>query len=437
MREKSASQEGETIYSSSPEAKVNFLSFLSFRLKCLLSSIFSQDYAAGLFGFLIVECMCHTPCAEYTMFLIGYTIDIQSYKNHMPIIYLRRFTTNKVSPAGYTSNSSVLLTSKIQVKSTIVNICYSSPLGKRSYHGLLYDYWSNFILSAQDCEYLLALTRRICFYHVIFLVLGILLITLASFLSKSLGFYYGSAMAVGSLIFLVILLFQVGVGSFFLRYVSQLLRSILNEIGIGEDMYNPIFANSAVFPRNSWSLVGKGSLGAMVKLSPCDQITEFSGSFIGFGGTDMWSSDFASLEEIIPSQICFALLQAKDFCFCSNFIFSHCRFHAKQEFITNRHALSLEMSGFLHITDKGSYGSRTSERNRNDTIPSSLLSETDTFDFTFHNTSERKKLSKDEWNKLARDTTKKAMEELVSSPDLSKWVVAHADRITLYESKFR
>nr|XP_016473658.1 PREDICTED: uncharacterized protein LOC107795510 [Nicotiana tabacum] len=69
--------------------------------------------------------------------------------------------------------------------------------------------------------------------------------------------------------------------------------------------------------------------------------------------------------------------------------------------------------------------------------PSSLLSETDTFDFTFHNTSERKKLSKDEWNKLARDTTKKAMEELVSSPDLSKWVVAHADRITLYESKFR
>lgn len=33
---------------------------------------------------------------------------------------------------------------------------------------------------------------------------------------------------------------QLGVGSFFLRYVPQLLRSILNEIGIGEDMYNPV-----------------------------------------------------------------------------------------------------------------------------------------------------------------------------------------------------
>jgi len=59
------------------------------------------------------------------------------------------------------------------------------------------------------------------------------------------------------------------------------------------------------------------------------------------------------------------------------------------------------------------------------------LSENDTFYSTFHNTPERKKLSKDEWDKITKDTTKKAMEELVSSPDFSKWAVAHADRITL------
>ncbi|XP_075100429.1 uncharacterized protein LOC107801505 [Nicotiana tabacum] len=372
---------------------------------------------------------CHTPCAEYTMFLLGYTIDIQSYKNHMPIIYLRRFTTNKVSPAGYTSNSSVLLTSKIQVKSTIVNICYSSPLGKRSYHGLLYDYWSNFILSAQDCEYLLALTRRICFYHVIFLVLGILLITLASFLSKSLGFYYGSAMAVGSLIFLVILLFQVGVGSFFLRYVSQLLRSILNEIGIGEDMYNPIFANSAVFPRNSWSLVGKGSLGAMSSL---DLLLVLEALICG-------------VLILLVLRRLFRPKYVLRFCKRRTFAFAVTSYFHTAVFMQSRNLLQIDTLYLWRCQD--SYTSlikghmvpglpREIEMTQS-VEPSSLLSETDTFDFTFHNTSERKKLSKDEWNKLARDTTKKAMEELVSSPDLSKWVVAHADRITLYESKFR
>lgn len=34
--------------------------------------------------------------------------------------------------------------------------------------------------------------------------------------------------------------FQVGLGSFLLRYVTKLLRSVLAEIGIGEDMYNPV-----------------------------------------------------------------------------------------------------------------------------------------------------------------------------------------------------
>lgn len=87
---------------------------------------------------------------------------------------------------------------------------------------------------------------------------------------------------------------------------------------------------------------------------------------------------------------------------------------------------------------KGPYGSRTFKTNLNHTIssgsplkPRSLLSEKDTFYSTFHNTPERKKLSKDEWDKVTKNTTKKAMEELVSSPDFSRWAVAHADRITL------
>uniref|UniRef100_M0ZUT8 Uncharacterized protein n=1 Tax=Solanum tuberosum TaxID=4113 RepID=M0ZUT8_SOLTU len=115
-------------------------------------------------------------------------------------------------------------------------------------------------------------------YRVVFLVLGILLLALASFLSKSLVFFYGGAMAVGVLLVILMVLFQgmkllptgrksslaiflyssiVGVGSFILSYVPQLLRSILREIGVGEDMYNPVSGNiSAAFPCDCWSLVG-------------------------------------------------------------------------------------------------------------------------------------------------------------------------------------
>lgn len=106
-----------------------------------------------------------------------------------------------------------------------------------------------------------------------------------------------------------------------------------------------------------WSLIGQ--------LHSFTFSSEFSGSFIGCGGMDMWSVDFPNLEEINPAQIRSTLLQVSlpsfffpilmhsftQF-FCSFFIFSHSGFHEKQEFITNRHELSLGISGFIHITNK-------------------------------------------------------------------------------------
>lgn len=46
-------------------------------------------------------------------------------------------------------------------------------------------------------------------HRVILLVLGIILFSAASFLSKSLVFYYGSAMAVGIILVILVVLFQV------------------------------------------------------------------------------------------------------------------------------------------------------------------------------------------------------------------------------------
>jgi len=50
---------------------------------------------------------------------------------------------------------------------------------------------------------------------------------------------------------------------------------------------------------------------------------------------------------------------------------------------------------------------------------------------TFHTTPRRKQFSKEDWKIFTRESTKKAMCELVSKPEFSDWVVAHADRINV------
>ncbi|KAL2906508.1 Nuclear envelope integral membrane protein 2 [Bienertia sinuspersici] len=111
-------------------------------------------------------------------------------------------------------------------------------------------------------------------YRIVFLVLGTLLITLAPTLSESLVFYYSSAMVVGIILVVLVVLFQgmkllptgrgnslafllyssfslsdfncrfysiqIGVGSFFLSYLPRLLHTMLTEMGVSEDMYNPV-----------------------------------------------------------------------------------------------------------------------------------------------------------------------------------------------------
>ncbi|CAN6562825.1 unnamed protein product [Malus baccata var. baccata] len=104
-----------------------------------------------------------------------------------------------------------------------------------------------------------------------------IMMSLASHLSKSLVFYYGSGMAnwgspcnidgtfsgngmkllpTGRKNSLAIFVYSsvVGMGSFLLGYLPGLLRTLLTEIGISEDMYNPlaIFLLAFVFLAGAW-----------------------------------------------------------------------------------------------------------------------------------------------------------------------------------------
>lgn len=73
-------------------------------------------------------------------------------------------------------------------------------------------------------------------YRVVFLVLGTLLITLAPTFSESLIFYYSSAMAVGIILVVLIVLFQVIISflvcnfSFWNFYCRLLVSAISNTI---------------------------------------------------------------------------------------------------------------------------------------------------------------------------------------------------------------
>ncbi|KAL3376359.1 hypothetical protein AABB24_002999 [Solanum stoloniferum] len=296
-------------------------------------------------------------------------------------------------------------------------------------------------------------------YRVVFLVLGILLLALASFLSKSLVFFYGGAMAVGVLLVILMVLFQgmkllptgrksslaiflyssiVGVGSFILSYVPQLLRSILREIGVGEDMYNPLAIFLLLFLVIAGAWLGFWVVHKLV-LAEDGSIDTGVSQFVA------WSIRFLASALILQSSV--DPLLCAEACICGVLISSILRRLCRPKYVLRffKNLSQIDTSYLWESQDlytspiKGPYDSRTY---LNDTIspgfplkPRSLLSEKDTFYSTFHNTPERKKLSKDEWDKITKDTTKKAMEELVSSPDFSKWAVSHADRITLAPKK--
>lgn len=60
-------------------------------------------------------------------------------------------------------------------------------------------------------------------YRIVFLILGAVLLALASTLSQSLAFYYSSAMAVGIMLVVLLVLFQVAS-----VYLFSVICSVIN-----------------------------------------------------------------------------------------------------------------------------------------------------------------------------------------------------------------
>ncbi|KAK7377875.1 hypothetical protein VNO80_03308 [Phaseolus coccineus] len=54
---------------------------------------------------------------------------------------------------------------------------------------------------------------------------------------------------------------------------------------------------------------------------------------------------------------------------------------------------------------------------------------------TFHKTQNRKKFTKQEWDEFTRESTKQALAEWAASPEFTDWIVEHADRIKVLPSE--
>ncbi|XP_031479735.1 uncharacterized protein LOC116250269 isoform X2 [Nymphaea colorata] len=312
-------------------------------------------------------------------------------------------------------------------------------------------------------------------FRLIFLVLGALLIILSPEMSKSAMFYYSNAMILGIVLVILIVLFQgmkllptgrkrslmiflygsiVGLGTVILRYLSGLLHSVLSDIGLNEDIYNPValFLLVCLVLAGAWLgfwgvrklvLSEDGAVDASVSLfvrwairifgavmitqSSLDPLLAtgalvFAASFLpasrtafGDGIFYHWLMYLVEAVKCIPQTF-----SARDYLYegTSTDFFDEVSGRETKMFkprtkaykwvpctIFGRSAVTPEKSNFR--PDKGTYFS------------------------TFHRTPDRKRFSKEEWDAFTKDETRKALKELVSSPEFGQWAVNNAERITL------
>ncbi|GAB2265082.1 hypothetical protein Dimus_000149 [Dionaea muscipula] len=313
------------------------------------------------------------------------------------------------------------------------------------------------------------------------LIVGMVLMTLAPTLGRSLVFYYGTGMVLGIIALIVVVLFQgrkllpirrrlflfifsssiFGAGTLVPGgggYLSNFLLDLLAKIGISEDLCYPIaiflllFLVIAGAGLGFWAvrkvvLTEDGSLDTNISL-----FTSFSIRCIGACLILSCSSDgFLVAATFLCTCAVSAMLQRAS---SKTRQVVSCRPCASE--INHYHSIPYEYPfasssssssqgkmlglglglGSKQHSAMGSCNCWGRGRGVANSPTRVLLSDSQTFYSTFHSTpKKRRKFSKEEWDMFTRDHTKKALEELVSSPGFNEWIVANAERITLTPMK--
>ncbi|KAK3153069.1 hypothetical protein QOZ80_2BG0167230 [Eleusine coracana subsp. coracana] len=304
-------------------------------------------------------------------------------------------------------------------------------------------------------------------HRVVFLVLGMVLMVVAHTLSESVVFYYGGAMTIGIFLVILIILFQgmkllptgrksslaifaystvIGMTTYLLHYLSGLLRSVLVEIGIAEDMHNPlgIFLLVLVILAGAWFgywgvrklvLTEEGSVDEGVAYFVEWAILIISAVMILQSSLD-YVFAFAALiscviiKGILRVQGKSRLLRYLSRRLANGITTPSSRYKDLGEEYANMSGT--RQQGFTKLN--GEFPRHTPRRNSPlagtaKTSSQGVVSKT--YYSTFHTTPERRKFSKEEYEAFTKQETKKAMKQLLSSPDFNRWALANADRISV------
>ncbi|XP_027361487.1 uncharacterized protein LOC113869384 isoform X1 [Abrus precatorius] len=310
-------------------------------------------------------------------------------------------------------------------------------------------------------------------FRIVLLALGIILLSLASFISKSLAFYYSSTMAIGIILVILIILYQgmkllptgrksslaiflyssaVGFGTFLLRYIPGLVRSVLTELGIDEDMYNPLAIFLLTFVAIAGAWLGFWVVHKLV-LTEDGSVDTSTAQFVAWA-LRILASIMILQSSMDPLLGTLALL-------CGSLVSLLKRMHRlrllrrmrrslfKSPKKNRRKSLVPDSLPFVDSDDEHMYMMQSEEDftfnqpqlkgftlthcksppGFTGTPPKTLKEEL--YPSIIHNTPERKKYSAAEWDTFTKESTEKALEELVASPDFSKWLSTNADRITV------
>ncbi|XP_043711440.1 uncharacterized protein LOC122660269 isoform X3 [Telopea speciosissima] len=315
-----------------------------------------------------------------------------------------------------------------------------------------------------------SIEEELLLYRVIFLVLGIALMTLAPDLSMSIMFYYSSAMAVGIILVILMILFQLlDANIIFFRLVWDLFfYTICGVCPIQylwrwespktcTNLYLVIFLLVCIVLTGAWLafwavhklvLTKDGSIDTSIAHLVAWSIRIFAAIMIYQSSLDPILAAEALVSGIIISSTMRRIVKSR---FISDLY--------KRKFRTSknkRRRFQIQDSPAEdscdeyvcrteRLAESESYGTLTKPftlascnsplKDLSGVSNASWSSDSETYYSTFHQIPQRQRYPKDELDSVTKDFTKKALEELFSSPDFNNWAVAHAERITLTPSK--
>ncbi|XP_019710600.1 uncharacterized protein [Elaeis guineensis] len=284
------------------------------------------------------------------------------------------------------------------------------------------------------------------FHRLVFLILGMIMMMMARFVSESVVFYYGGAMTLGIMVVILMVLFQgmrllptgrrsslaifmyssvVGLGAFLLRYVSGLLRTILVEIGISEDMHNPLGILLFVCLILAGAWFGYWGVRKFV-------LTEDGLVDSGVAYFVEWAIYILSAVMILQSSL--DTLFAAEVLGFVIIVSAITRTHGKSRFLRRLFRRMIKSVHRTQVRTSPSYSSHAEysrfqspgSPNRRPRMPFE-----ENYYSTFHRTPERREFSKEEWDIITKEHTNKALKDLVSSRDFNQWALANVDRIVV------